>query len=178
MDAGYSASKSSINEHTAQVSYHNFLLFFSLRKDWISQTHSKCMCIYVFEHLKTLAPYSQKNTMFSPRKRTVIAAVGAALALSQHAHDTLEIGTSSFPKLFDTIVISSSFMWLMLKMRTPTTILLTEILRSSVILWRYYRLKQLIDQYMKKVNFTLIKYNRMKLPSLWNKLCCLKQILV
>lgn len=138
----------------------------------------KCMCIYVFEHLKTLAPYSQKNTMFSPRKRTVIAAVGAALALSHHAHDTLEIGTSSFPKLFDTIVISSSFMWLMVKMRTPTTILLTEILRSSVILWRYYRLKQLIDQYMKKVNFTLIKYNRMKLPSLWNKLCCLKQIFV
>lgn len=138
----------------------------------------KCMCIYVFEHLKTLAPFSQKNTMFSPRKRTVIAAVGAALALSQHAHDTLEIGTSSFPKLFDTIVISSSFMWLMVKMRTPTTILLTEILRSSVILWRYYRLKQLIDQYMKKVNFTLIKYNRMKLPSLWNKLCWLKQIFV
>lgn len=138
----------------------------------------KCMCIYVFEHLKTLAPFSQKNTMFSPRKRTVIAAVGAALALSHHAHDTLEIGTSSFPKLFDTIVISSSFMWLMVKMRTPTTILLTEILRSSVILWRYYRLKQLIDQYMKKVNFTLIKYNRMKLPSLWNKLCCLKQIFV
>lgn len=99
--------------------------------------------MYICIHLNFLAPYCQKNTMFSPRKRTVNPAVGAALALSQHAHDTLEIGTWSFPKLFDTIAISSNFMWLVVKIRTPTTMLLTEIVRSSLILWRYYRLKQL-----------------------------------
>lgn len=46
--------------------------------------------MYICVHLNLLAPYCQKNTMFSPRKRTVNPAVGAALALSQHAHDTLE----------------------------------------------------------------------------------------
>lgn len=109
--------------------------------------------MYICVHLNLLAPYCQKNTMFSPRKRTVNPAVGAALALSQHAHDTLEIGTWSFPKLFDTIAISSNFMWLVVKIRTPTTMLLTEIVRSSLILWRYYRLKQLKGQYMEEDKF-------------------------
>lgn len=118
---------------------------FCLSPHWRTAACGKHICrdMYLF-HLKSLAPCCQKNTMFSPRKRTVIAAVGAALALSQHAHDILETGTWSFPKLFDTIVISSNFMWLVVKIRTPTTILLTEMVRSSLKLWRYFwRLKQL-----------------------------------
>lgn len=56
-----------------------------------------------------------------------MTAEGVALALSQQAHDTLEIDIWNMPMLFDTIVSSSNFIWLVVNMRTPTTMLLTGI---------------------------------------------------
>lgn len=69
----------------------------------------------------------QKKTIFKARKRTVMTAEGVALALSQQAHDTLEIDIWNMPMLFDTIVSSSNFIWLVVNIRTPTTMLLTGI---------------------------------------------------
>lgn len=69
----------------------------------------------------------QKKTIFKARKMTVNTAEGVALALSQQAHDTLEIDIWNMPILFDTIVSSSNFMWLVVNMSTPTTMLLTGI---------------------------------------------------
>ena len=54
-----------------------------------------------------------------------MAADGEALALSQQAQDSLESDIWNIPMLFDTIVSSSNFIWLVVNISTPTTMLLT-----------------------------------------------------
>ena len=76
--------------------------------------------------------------MFRLRKRTVMAADGEALALSQQAQDSLESDIWNIPRLLDTIVSSSNFIWLVVNISTPTTMLLTASKTKG-----FYSVKQL-----------------------------------